>query len=381
MCSRVNRFASLILIFFMLFAFSGCFSEESAFPVLNFPQDNTNSTDVIIDSPVYSDNSFHEITVALPLSEDTVNYLMKLYYAKAHGIFPDDHNGLDISLEYLNAISTTWIANTITTTGEGETLSTIVQLSETSGVPDLFLTPDIESLNRSGLIVPLDSYLFDNDFLSSSIYLGALEPLLFGDGYMGLPFYSTVMMIAGNKDYLPESGIPPFSMSADEFYDFVDSIPSNYEITSVYNPLDFNEYLGDGFFEVNEEDGTDSRLSRSCGVWLMNSGEFDTWNSYYPDGLYFTMLPTDNVYATVYPLCVSSNSNEYQFAADFAAFICFDRDAQMLINRLEIERGYFPVISSPAVWEILSSDSEFGSQAMLYEQFMSNAVYSLPEGS
>lgn len=365
----------------MLVAFSGCFAEESDFPTLDFPQDNTNASDVVIESPVYTDNSFHEITVALPLSEDTVNYLMKLYYAKSNGLFPEEQSGLDISLEYLNAISTTWIANTITTTGEGENLSTIVEMSESSSVPDLFLTPDIESLNRNGLIVPVDSYLSDNNLLSSSIFLGTLEPLLMDDGYMGLPYYSTVMMIAGNKDFLPESGVPPFSMSADEFYNYVDSIPFENEVTPVYNPADFNEYLGEDFFDLNEDNGTDSRLSRSCGVWLMNSGEFNTWNSYYPNGLYFTMLPADNVYATVYPVCVSSSSNEIEFAADFAAFICFDRDAQMLINRLEIERGYFPVISSPAVWELLSADNVFGPQAMLYEQFMSTAVYSLPEGS
>jgi len=381
MYSRFSKIVSLILSLLIVLSFSGCFSEESDFPDLVFSQEDTLGADDLSNSPINSNNSLHEITVALPLTDETVNYLMKLYYAKTNGMFPDNQSGYDISLEYLDAISTTWVVNTMTTTGEGESYDAIVSMDNSDSVPDLFLTSDMIRLNDDGLIVPLDSFLSNNSYLSSSMYLGALEPMLGDNGYTGLPFYSTVLMIAGNKDYSPESSIPSFSMTSDELLDYVNSMQQDYDFVSVYNPEEFNQYLGDGFFDTNEYSGGDARLSRSCGIWLMNSGEFNTWNSYYPDGLYFTMLPTENVFATVYPVCVSSSSNEIDFAADFASFICFDRDAQMLINRLEIERGYFPSISSPAVWEILSNDSEFGSQAMLYEQFMSDAVYRLPEDS
>ena len=114
-------------------------------------------------------------------------------------------------------------------------------------------------------------------------------------------------------------------------------------------------------------------------MWLMNSGEFDTWNYYYPDGLYFTMLPTDRVNAVVYPVCISSSCDDPEFAASFAAFICFDKDAQMLLRRLETLRGYFPSVTSRSVWDEISSDPLFGAQAMLYEQYMDFADYSVAE--
>lgn len=378
MHTRINKIVSFILTILILFSFVGCFKEESEFPVVTFPEDSTSSSDTNIDSDVFYNDDFHEITVALPLSEDTVNYLLKLYYAKTNNMFPENQNGFDISLEYLNAISTPWVVHTITTTGQGEAFDAIYSMSQDSSVPDLFLTSDMIRLNNEGLIVPLNTYLANCSFITSSMYLGALEAMLIGNEYLGLPFYSTVMMIAGNKDYTPDEGIPPFSMTSEELRDYVNSIPTDGGVVPVYNPNEFNSYLGEEFF-ANEYVEGDARITRNCGIWLMDSGEFDTWSSYYPNGLYFTMLPTQRVHATTYPLSVSSTSSEIEFSVQFASFLCFDKDAQMLIHRLEDERGYFPSISNPTVWEILSSDSEFGSQAMLYEQFLDEAIYRLPE--
>ena len=387
---------SVFLIFTLVFSClvtAGCNVEEDEFPVLDFPEE---STDSMTSSEGDSDQTvtdLQELTVALPLSDETVNLLMKLYYAKNNDLFPAEMSGADISLEYLEAINTPIVINTVTTTSTGATYDNLTSLRSDGIEPDIFLAGDVNELTEQGLVIPLDNYLFNDSSLSSySIYIDSLEALRNGEYHYGLPFYSTVYMFAGSSEYLPDTGVPPFSMNSDELLDFIHSIPAYNSdgtyITRVYYSDQILALLGEDFTNELEYDGltsstdsfgADPRVSRTCGMWLMNSGEFDTWSSYYPDGLYFTMLPSPTVNAVVYPVCVSSSCSDSEFAADFAAFLCFDKDAQMLMRRLESLRGFFPPITTRGVWDEMSTDPAFGAQSMLYEQYMSNAVYRVAE--
>ena len=89
----------------------------------------------------------------------------------------------------------------------------------------------------------------------------------------------------------------------------------------------------------------------------------------------FSSSNTSIPYLTVYPLCVSSNSKEQQLAADFAAFVSLDRDALLLINRLEPKLGYLPLVYSSEVWDQKISDPQFGYIVSVYENMMPEAVY------
>ena len=388
----ISVFIICILIFSCL-GTAGCNVEEDEFPVLDFPEETTESS---ISSDIDTNQTtadLQELTVALPLSDETVSLLMKLYYAKNNDLFPAEMSGADISLEYLEAINTPIVINTVTTTGTGVTADNLTTLRYEGIEPDIMLAGDINEFTQQELVIPLDNYLFNDSSLSSySIYIDALEALRNGESHYGLPFYSTVYMLAGSSEYLPESGIPPFAMNSDELLDFIRSIPSyNSEgtyITRFYDSDLITELLGEDFADTLEYDGVtsstdsfgaDPRVSRTCGMWIMNSGEFDTWSSYYPDGLYFTMLPASNVNAVVYPVCISSTCSDPELAADFTAFICFDKDAQMLMRRLESLRGYFPPITNRGVWDQMSTDPLYGAQSMLYEQYMSSAIYEVAE--
>ena len=383
---------SVLIIFSLMFSClgtAGCHVEEEEFPELDFPEESVESQPSSDDDSNQTSAELQELTVALPLSDETVTLLMKLYYAKNNDLFPAEMTGADISLEYLDAINTPWVINTVTTASTGETADNLTTLSTDGIEPDLLLAGDINDLIEQGTIIPLDEFLFNDSSLSSySIYLDALESLRYGDDHYGLPFYSSVYMLAGSTEFLPESGVPPFSMGSDELLSYVHSIPSYNNdgtyITRFYYSDSISELLGEDFADSLEYDGltsstdsygADPRVSRTCGVWVMNSSEFDTWSSYYPDGLYFTMLPAGNVNAVVYPICVSSTCTDPEFAADFAAFICFDKDAQMLMRRLEALRGFFPPITTRGVWDEISTDPDFGAQSMLYEQYLTSAIY------
>ena len=390
----------IIISFFIIFTLilscgitSGCNVEDDEFPVLDFPEVSTESSFSSDVNSSLTTTDLQEITVALPLSDETVNLLMKLYYAKNNGLFPAEMSGADISLEYLEAINTPIVINTVTTTSTGVTEDNLTTLRYEGIEPDIFLAGDINELIQQGLTISLDDYLFNDSSLSSySIYTDALEALRTGEYHYGLPFYSTVYMLAGSSEYLPDTGVPPFSMSQEELVDYIHTIPAYNNdgtyITRVYYSEQISELLGDDLTDTLEYEGltastdsfgADPRVSRTCGMWIMNSGEFDTWSTYYPDGLYFTMLPSSVVNAVVYPLCISSTCSDPEFASDFASFLCFDKDAQMLMRRLESLRGFFPPITTRGVWEQMSTDPSFGAQSMLYEQYMSSAVYRVAE--
>ena len=300
--------------------------------------------------------------------------------------------GADISIEYLSAISTPWVVNTITTTSVGETAESINTLEQQGLLPDIFLAADMNEMIDQETIIPFDQYLSDNSsILASTVYLNSLEALRTEQGHYGLPFYSTVYLLTGSREFLPEDGVPAYIMTEDELHEFIRDIRSSSSdgttyVTRFYDADSLIPYMGDdlsdslhneGLTSLTDAYGADPRVSRSCGMWLMNSGEIDTWSYYYPDGLYFTMLPTERVNAVVYPVCLSSDCEDPEFASGFASFICFDRDAQMLLRRLEPLRGFFPPVTTRGVWDQISSDELFGAQSMLYEQYMNDAVYTI----
>jgi len=391
MRKRLTVIIVLSFVISTILGTTGCNVEEDVFPDIVFSSES-NETSLSSDYSGQIDNGFHELTVALPVNEETVNLLLKLYYAKNNDLFPSEMNGGDISIEYLNAINTPWVVNTVFTTNNGESTETLQALEDEGILPDIFLAYDMNSLISDGIVQPFDQYLSsDESLLSSGIYLNELEALRYGDSHYGIPFYSSVYLLAGSREYLPDDGVPSYSMSADELYEYIRSIPGinsdgSVYITRFYDADSLTPFLGEdyslmianeGLSSVTDSFGADPRVSRTCGMWLMNSAETDTWNTYYPDGLYFTMLPSENVNAVVYPLCLSADSDDAEFAADFAAFICYDRDAQMLLRRLESLRGFFPPVSARGVWDEMSADEVFGAQSMLYEQYMPNAVFTV----
>ncbi|MBP3811379.1 MAG: hypothetical protein ILA15_11835 [Clostridiales bacterium] len=391
MRKRLTVIIALSFVISTILGTTGCNVEEDVFPDIVFSSES-NETSLSSDYSGQIDNGFHELTVALPVNEETVNLLLKLYYAKNNDLFPSEMNGGDISIEYLNAINTPWVVNTVFTTNNGESTETLQALEDEGILPDIFLAYDMNSLISDGIVQPFDQYLSsDESLLSSGIYLNELEALRYGDSHYGIPFYSSVYLLAGSREYLPDDGVPSYSMSADELHEYIRSIPGinsdgSVYITRFYDADSLTPFLGEdyslmianeGLSSVTDSFGADPRVSRTCGMWLMNSAETDTWNTYYPDGLYFTMLPSENINAVVYPLCLSADSDDAEFAADFAAFICYDRDAQMLLRRLESLRGFFPPVSARGVWDEMSADEVFGAQSMLYEQYMPNAVFTV----
>lgn len=419
----IVKHLSVLLSFVMLISiFTGCKSRNYTFPELSYPTDETTETTVLT-SDVSDDlnASLIELTVALPYSENTINSLFRLYYAKQNALMPDETTGATIDLDYLNAIDIPWIINPILTTFDGATKASVSTWRNNGTLPDLFLTSDAQSLDDLNAISTLNNYLSDNPYLSSnSINSNAVLSSISDGDMLSVPHYSSVMLIAGNCDYIPSEETMSFRPTLDEFYNYLDVISDEnsdsdeslvvfthaYELfpylSSSFGNDALNAYMFmdlmdsdsvdfDGAIEYIEDiyssdysdpadSASDPRFSRNAALWLISSSEVTMWANYYLDNLYYALIPCSDssndavLYTTYYSLCVSSTCEHKDLAADFAAFISFDTDAIELIWRLEQISGYFPVVNNDAVWDIVSEDPYFGTESLVIRQYINNVV-------
>lgn len=145
--------------------------------------------------------------------------------------------------------------------------------------------------------------------------------------------------------------------------------------------VDFVQTLYDDDLSENSSNaGTDNVYARQAALWIASSSEMSLWSEYYPDNLYFLEIPTSNdgnnrIFSTLYPICISEDSDCPSLASDFAAFISFDTDSLLLLNRLEKREGYLPVVSTAAVWDDINSDDVFGYASSMLEGSISNCIF------
>ena len=411
-----------------LVCISSCSKTEDEFPEMDFDETQVaESSEVQVEETEldYIEN-YHEISVALPYSDETINRVAKLFYLENTSFNPRMLNGRDISLDYLDSVDIPYIIHSVSIPNEGIGINTMAQYRNTSTVPDIYLTYDIDSIVESGFALPIDNYAGDIVFDNNGIYANALlQDSVDGNTY-GLPLYQSVMMIYGSSQYIPSSGQLPWRTTTSQLRNYLNNINSEFDVeeldvipfadasqmipylTSAYNEdiptpygclgVDNKQPLIDGVTFVSNqyrngnsadynEDGSDPRVTRNVGLWMDSSADVLRWSQYYPNGLYFTSLPTasshSNItpYASVYSVCISNSCHDVEFAADFMTYICLDEDAQMLLTRLEPKPGFLPVVKSSYVWDMVCGEDVFGGQAALYKDYIGDAVYCPAPGS
>lgn len=423
----LKRFIALLLVFSCLVFIAGCSSTDTQFPTFSQPTTAEASETIETLQEASSDELLH-LTVALPYSSQTIDYLARLYYAKQTNSLGDNVNGTSVSLDYLSSVDLPFIVDSIQTSDEGASVDNVIQWNNSSNSPDIFLTNDYEGVLQANLASPMQDYLSDNTLISgSNIYTDALFACMNNTDLMGLPHYSTMMLIMGNTDFAASTGRLSFSCTYTELMDYMTQIRSEQDIIGNESTVVFDDayelipYLGQTFtgdlttsymlyeeFEENSEaasntasqiidyvdsiylnnlsfyDDTDSYdpvYSRTAALWIDSTSNASLWNEYYPSTLYYMQIPSaqegelSSPYVTIYPICLSQNSDCPSLAASFAAFISYDSDALLLINRLEPKIGYFPFVKNSVVWDIIALESNFGTTASFIELQMSDAIF------
>lgn len=375
---------------------------------------------------------FVTITVALPYSQSTVKRLSELYYLKSNGMLSDGDNGSNISLDHLDTVSTPWFINSIQTPMNGVDPSTLSEWRSGGYLPDIYLAEDIGSVIGSGDAAPLQQYLADNELVGSlSVFDGAIDALTSNGSIYGIPLYATAVILGINLDYVPDSGVPGYLYTVDELETYLQDVaamgvqgeeetpasdlipfagaytlipyiaqafsgvPTGFMAhdeyvrgntiaasTAVRNVLGYIDRLyAEGLSSDSNANGDDPIAARNAGMWMLSSEEMENYDSYYPGRMYYLPLPsydseTPSVpMLTIYPMCLSSESEHGAFAVEFASFIALDPDAQMLIRRLEPRHGYLPLIRNGALWLDMADSTDNGRLVSYFEPLMDSAVY------
>lgn len=421
---------------------SACSVSNSPFPMIPKSSDgnNTMTTQSAETTPI-EQYQYPIIKIAAPVSEETADYLVKLYDAKKSGLLGEGVNGLTVSLAFLDTIEPSFGLDVYTTSSTGASVSSINTWEQSGSVPDIILADSLSQLAEDNKIIPLNDLLAENILLlPSNIYINFSNNLAIKNLQYGIPYSSSVEVIFVNNEVLLAAGISQMTFEADletlgnvseavallndedtlpenrvlPFYqarELIPYLPSSFDASSGYLMFDgsnayfkkesfensirfLREYLSKGYSvdglseeEIVESFGTlDPILAKRVAMWVGNSEEISRWANYMPYTLSIIQIPslTSGEYSpsaiTVYPLCISKQSQYPELAADFAAFIALDEDAILLRLRLEKEEGFIPVIRSPAVWEYTFSELTFGNSLAKLREQIDNAYFS-PKGS
>ena len=408
----------------LAFCVSACKREENVFPELpGEPEASAPAEET--ETSASDSKTIKTLSVALPYSDDTVRYLSAMFYLKRSGTWDDMYTGADIDLASLDEVSTDFVITNSEVPSKGADLVTIKAWDDNGYMPDVFLAQDCASVYSGGYCTELNEYISDSEYIDmSQIYVGALQAASEDGVYYGIPHYSSAIVLLGNSDYIPDSGILSSKFTTDELLTYLEDIASEnaegsvvpfasaYKLTpyiagsfdgdKAYSFMMYNEYKNDseGASEVLAEDigyirglyegglasntdasGADPVFARNAALWLETSDSIGLWSEYFPGKLYVLRLPCADTanpgvpYLEPYSLCVSENCSDKEFAAEFAEFITYDVDAQLLIYRTEDMSGYLPVIRDQGLWDEVCADEFFGTEAYIYSQIMDNAVY------
>lgn len=429
--------AACLLVSFAV-SVSACSSGNSLFPTI--PRESGSSNSMIsqtTETTLTEQYNYPMIKIAAPVSKETADYLVKLYEAKRTGLLGEDTNGLNVSLPFLDTIEPSFGLDVYTTSSTGASVSSFSTWEQSGSVPDIVLADSLSRLADKKKIIPLNDLIADNPLLlPGNIYINLFNNLIIDNLQYGIPYSSSVEVIFVNNEVLQAAGIsqPAYETDLNTIQEISDTIsqqnddetlpenrvlpfyqvkelipylPSSFDLDSGYLMLDgdspdfekesfeksirfLREYLSKGYSVdgLSEEEfakifGTlDPILAKRVAMWVGNSEEISRWANYMPYTLSIIQIPsvTSGEYSpsaiTVYPLCISAQSQYPELAADFAAFISLDEDAVLLRLRLEKQEGFIPVIRSSTVWDYAFSDLKFSSSLAKLREQIDNAYFS-----
>ena len=426
---------TILFLCIFLFGMASCSSEKSIFPTIPQNPGNNNPTAESTDiTETTRDQARVAIRLAAPLSDETVMYLSQLYTAKRNNMLGVGITGQTVSIDFLDTIESDISVELLTTSSTGVNLSSYMTWSESGTIPDIILTDSMSDLIESGYLIPLEDYLAGNTLLSpANVYHDMVTQCYSMGQQYGIPFSASVSVIFVNNEILNAAGIVlPYEADMNAVLDASSVVYSLNEkqdeadtfIIPIYSGIDLMPYLpsvfdskvgfmaermgkidldSDGIMEsirflrefdssffvesMTPEDrdavfGTfDPITSKRVAMWIGQSDEVSRWANYMPYTLGITQIPSlksgmlTRPALTVFPLCISSQSEYPYESADFAAFVALDPDAILLRQRLEKHEGFIPVVKSPEVWNYTFSDAKYCGSFYKYKDIMSEAYY------
>jgi len=424
----------ILPIFIFSFSLTSCSNNKSKFPTV--PQTVTATTtgkSVSVETSA-AQSSPISIRLAAPLSEETAEYLAKLYTAKKNDMLGVGITGQTVSTAFLDTIKTEISVEVISTALTGANLSAYQTWIQSGMTPDVLLTDNVTDLMERGYLASVDDIMAGNALLSpANVYPDMIDQFMIEGQFFGIPYYASVSIIFINNEVLNSAGfVLPFEADTDAILEaatLVSLLNEDREdpgslVIPMYSgtellpflPPSFDSDVGymaehagkidvdsEGFrdsvqflrkfdtsFSVSsmsrEERETvfgtfDPITSKRVAMWVGRSDEIARWSNYMPFTLGIAQIPSQKAGTlsrpalTVFPLCVSSQSDHPVEAASFAAFIALDPDAILLRQRFENHEGFIPVVKSNDVWDQCFSNAKYCGSFYKYKGLMSEAYF------
>lgn len=407
----------------MTLLLGACRRESDVFPSLN---EVTSSTKQVETEPSSKEKNttdgIRSLKVALPYSDETIRCLSAMFYSKNNGTWDNTVSGADVNIEALSATATNYVIKNTGVSNDGASLDNLKGMRESGTEPDLFLAADYQSAADAGLATDISLYASRTQYIDGAkIYAASMSSQLEDGKLFGLPHYCAATVVFGNRDYVPKDGRIQAKYTTEDLSKYLEQIYKTYKCIPLASGYELMPYLGSCFsndravsymmrkeYMTNKEsaetiinaasgylrklyeskmsanadkDGADPVYSRTAALWVDSSASCRTWEEYYPDKLYFLQLPCSNTsnagvsYLRAYSLCVSQKCEDMQFAVDFASFISYDEDAQLLIYRMENMEGLMPLVRSGKVWNMAANEGVFGTMVNDIRLSMDNAVF------
>ena len=420
---RLKKTCITALVLCLALLSGACRTESGVFPVLESVPGSSRQTDPQSSAdPKSTPNGIKNLKVALPYSNETISCLSAMFYAKNNGTWDSSVSGAEVDIRALASTSTNYVIQNIEVTNDGASLENLNGWKNSGEQPDLFLASDYQTAADAGLASDVSSLASDNPYIDGSkIYAASMAGQLETGKLYGIPHYCAAMVIYGNRDYVPKSGRLQAKYTPEDLTRYLEQTASANKCIPLASGYSLMPYLGACFagdravsymmfdeYKADKETaeplinsasafvkklydskltantdkgGADPVYSRNAALWIGSSASSRTWEEYYPGKLYYLHLPCSSTsnpavpYLRPYTLCVSEKCEDKQFAVDFAAFISYDEDAQMLIYRLENMMGLMPLVRSGKVWNMAGNEGGFGTMASDFRQTMDNAVY------
>lgn len=420
---NLKRICAAALALCMAMLMGSCRRESDIFPEMNSAPENSGIAESGAETKGRSSSDgIKSLKVALPYSDETIRCLAAMFYSKNNGTWDTSVTGSDVDIKMLFSASTNYVIQNIGVTGDGASLENLNGWKESGEEPDLFLASDVQSASESGLTADISVFASRNQYIDGSkIYAASISSQLVEGKLYGLPHYCAATVIFGNRDYIPKDGHLQAKYTTEDLTGYLEKTNSSYKCVPLASGYELMPYLGSCFsgdrsvsymmfdeykadkesaetlinsaagyvkklydakLTVNtDKDGADPVFSRNAALWIGSSVSCKTWEEYYPGKLFFLHLPCSSTsnhgvpYLRSYSLCVSRKCTDVQFAADFAAFISYDEDAQLLIYRLENMEGLMPLVRSGKVWNMAGNEGVFGAMVSDFRQTMDYAVY------
>ena len=418
-----KKIGALALTLCMSLVLGACRNEADTFPVIRDASNTSQPSESETTAGTKPNtDGIKTLKVALPYSEETVRCLSAMFYAKNNGTWDTSVTGGDVDIRGLSSAATNYVIQNVGVTSDGANIENLNGWKNSGGVPDLYLAADPQSAAASGMAADLSSYASNNPYIDGTkIYAASMSAQLDEGRLYGIPHYCSATVIFGNRDYIPKNGRLQAKYTTEDFTRYLEQTYSAFKCVPFASAYELMPYLGScflgdksvsymmyeeykadkesaetviasasGFIKKlyesklssnNDKEGADPVFSRNAALWVGSSVNCRKWGEYYPDKLYYLHLPCDSTsnpgipYLRAYSLCVSKDCTNKKFAADFATFISYDEDAQMLIYRMENMEGLMPLVRSSKVWNMAANEGAFGNMVTDYRQTMDNAVY------